>query len=776
MPDSFDFCDNWRFHKADLEDGENGELDDASWEKVILPHTWNADDMAPGQPEDKTYIGPAWYRKHFKTPALKEDERLFLLFEGVANRSSVWVDGKLVGGKNAGFLSFRSDITNALQDSDEHLVAVRADNSFRWGEVPPERIDWERYGGIYRDVSLQIKGPAWFDHKSIRVTHPTVTRETASVRVESRLWEMKQASRAVRVVHTLFDPDGEVVSETMQEAKARKGRTVSSDVTLPSVPNPRLWTPDTPNLYRLKSQLFDGDRLLDEETNPVGFRWMEWDPEKGFLLNDEPTKLCGVNVHQDFPGLGNACPRRFHKRDVELIKATGMNFIRASHYPRNEYVLDLCDELGVMVLEEQPFWHGSLRTDHGPAFLQTVREQMRDMVEQHGNHPSIIAWNTVNEIMLTPVMGEAHRAPGERGKRHRLHPEEWPFARQCLAAMNDELHRADPSRSVVMVIGGNWRPNEEAGLTELADIVAYNGGAMHADVDGQLIYDLGKEKDPDRICMMSEGILNFNNPPRRADWDREIERWKDFAGQWSLIYQRPWFCGGTMWCFADYSAYGTYRMRSMVDYSRVPSEGYHFFSSLWSKEPVVHINGHWSWQVETGTEREVAVFTNGEEAELVLNGKSLGTRKPDDKDYPGIPHPPLVWQVHFEPGELKVRASVQGKIVEDTRVTEGSPAALVVVPENDTILADGKDVAFVRVEVRDGEGRHCYNAFGDLKLKATGAARLCGPQTVELRGGVARFAVRSKGQEGQVEVKAQWNDLKRDQVIGACVADQTGDD
>ncbi len=287
----------------------------------------------------------------------------------------------------------------------------------------------------------------------------------------------------MQILHILRDGDGKVVSQISETATAIQSRTVSHDVQLPAVPSPQRWTLENPYLYQLESTLYEGDTLLDRETNPVGFRTLEWDSTKGFLLNDVPTKLCGVNMYQDYPGLGNACPDRFHERDIAMVKEVGMNYIRTSHYPRNKRILDLCDILGVLVLEEQPFWHGSLREHHGPGFIQYAREQMRDMVEQHGNHPCIIAWNTVNEIMLTPQMGEGHTRPEEREDRHKLPRREIPFVRTCLEAMNDELHRCDPSRAIMIVIGGQWQQNEESEFTQCTDIVGYNGGAFHAIVE-----------------------------------------------------------------------------------------------------------------------------------------------------------------------------------------------------------------------------------------------------------------------------------------------------
>jgi len=211
-----------------------------------------------------------------------------------------------------------------------------------------------------------------------------------------------------------------------------------------------------------------------------------------------------------------------------------------------------------------------------------------------------------------------------------------------------------------------------------------------------------------------------------------------------------------MWVFADYSAYGTYRNRAIVDDSRLPYEAYFFFRSLWNPDPMVHICGHWSWKVEPGTPREVQIFTNGEEAELFLNGRSLGIKQPDSSDCPGVEHPPIIWQVPYTPGTLSVKARVQGRILEDSRTTEGAPAQLVLTAENETLCADGQDIAFITAEVQDDKEHRCYNAFGDLHLDVAGAARLAGPTSLKLRGGLARFAIRSTGDADGIQVNGAF--------------------
>ncbi len=788
-----DFRSDWRFYKGDVSNAQAQAFDDGTWETIILPHTWNADDMVPGLPYDEAYIGPAWYRKRFTLRRLADGGRhrgrVFLLFEAVANRSEIWVDGCFLGGRDGGYLSFRLDITDALDDRDIHTVAVRADNTFQKGLMPPKSIDWDRYGGIYRPVWLLRKGGAYFDHKSIHVETPQVSAEAAQVQISARVWETEVRSRDLMLQHRILDPDGHEVAQVRVPVETHRGRSVPASAAL-HLEHPYLWFPDAPAVYRVVSTLMEDDAVLDQEQNPLGFRWFAFDADRGFILNDQPMKLLGVDIHEQYPGLGNALPPRVLRHDMEQMRAAGINYIRTSHYPRNERVLDMCDELGIMVMEEQPYWHGSMRTFHGERLVTEVRRVLHDMVAHHGNHPCIIAWNTVNEIMLKPIEGEPHPDPEQRRLQHRLPRDEWPFACRCISAMNDVLHRASPERYTSVIIGGNWKQNFEANVHHLADLVGFNGGAFHAEVNGRPLYDVLKEREPDAMMIMTEGILNDNRATHmRADWDAELEAWKIYAEHWSRIYRRNWFPGGAMWVYADYSAGGRYRDMGMVDFSRLPHEGYYFFQSQWTTAdatPIVHLCGHWSWPGGEGEIREVVLFTNCDEAELFLNGDSLGTAYPDRETWPDLPHPPIIWRVAYDPGELvaiarKERARSFGyaqddkrkgpslvipnvceeskffedgqhDIVRDIRHTEGKPAAIQLNAQPTDIRADGQDVSFITLTVVDAAGHRCYRAFLDAQVTVTGTGRLAGPDIVEIRGGLARFAVRSSGVVGQITV------------------------
>ncbi len=749
--------DDWRFLAADERDAHSPEHPDADWSPIVLPHTWNADDMYPGWPAAEAYIGPAWYRRRFRVEPDPAAPRVLLQFDGVANESRVWVNGAFLGGSDQGFLATRLDITEALDGRDEHTLAVRVSNEPFPDRAPPTPIDWERYGGIYRPVHLLQRGTACFAFASIRITTPRVDHDRATLQIECRIHETIRRATPLTIRHEVLDPDGRTVVTLTDTIRTRIGAGNPCAVET-QIEAPRLWSPDTPHLYRVRSSLMDGPDTLDHERHPLGFRWIEFDADTGLHVNGEPTKLRGVNVHQDYPGLGIACPERFHRRDIELIKAAGMNFLRGSHYPRDQRQLDACDELGVMVMEEQPFWHGSLRTAGGEGLIEHGIRSMQQMVAQHGNHPSIIAWNTVNEVMLVLRDDEAHPDPTQRKRFHELPRHEWPFARRGIEAMATALREADPTRPTCMVIGGWWRLNVEAGFPDLTDLVAYNGGTMHSEDAGELVIDKLRREHPRWIALMSEGVLN-DNAPQRADWPGEMDFWRTCARHWERIYQRPWFCGGAMWVFADYSAKGTYRTRGCVDDARIPYESYRFFQSQWSDEPMVHLCGHWSSMDGDDSARQVVVFSNCPEVAVLLNGRELGPGKRVADEYPHLPRPPVIWSVPWEPGTLKAIGRRDGMQVTDQRVTEGPPRQVVLQAEPEELNAGAQDVSFITARVTDAAGHRCYHAFGPMSLRVGGGASLAGPPTRQVRGGIVGFAIRANGQPNPAQIDAVFDAL-----------------
>lgn len=755
-----DFNRSWFFVKSEAE-WPDDFLDGApAGGAVSLPHTWNADDMGVGRRDP--HLGSGWYRKTFEAPLRPDGARVLLEFEGATNLFNVWVNNGYAGGRNGGFLATSLDITDFLEEG-ENTILVRVDNRYDLLAAMPRDIDWNRYGGITRPVWMYIRKHAFIEQDGIQVQTGLLAKGAMWTRVQTSVAETLHAGSDLELLHTLIAPNGEAVTRHRLPLRTRFGLSANAAVELAPITKPALWSDEHPVLYTLKTQLFDGDEVIDERSTRIGYRVCRFDPDRGFLLNGKPTKLRGANIHAFFPGLGNALPERFYRSEMERMKRMGCNYMRTSHYPRPRACLEACDELGILVLEEQPYWHGSLRAISGEAAIDNCSRLVKDMVRQHGNHPCIIAWNTVNEVMLAPAYkpGIGHLGPDDpRRAAWAINPKEYPYIRRHLGKMIEAFKEADPYRPVGMVVGGAWQKNDDAGLTQMSDFVAYNGGALNFSEgfigpENNKHYafrpDYYRDIYPDRVHVMSEGVLN-DVCYARGDWEREDTAWRQSAKYWDCFYSRDWFCGGSMWCFTDYSANGDIRLHGAVDRFRLEKELFYFYAAMWSELPVLHIRGHWNHA--SGSRRDVVVFTNGEDVTLALNGRDLEPGLSCSDEYPHLPHPPWVWQnVNFERGVLTATALHHGKPVSDSRVTAGEPARIVVEPLQSTLVADGRDITYVDVMIQDADGNRCYTEHCRLLASGHGAATVAGDGEVEVKGGVGRFALRTNGEQGTVKVR-----------------------
>jgi len=770
-PSKIDFNRGWTFTKSEAGQVLDFEKEIKAMEAVILPHTWNAEDMVVGN--HAPFEGVAWYRKTFDAPSLKAGQRLLMEFEGVTNCYKVWVNKGYAGGRNGGFLPTLMDITDLL-DEGENTILVRVDSRFDITAAMPANIDWNRYGGITRPVWMHVREHAHLTSAGVEIRTPAVTHQSASTLVKVHLREERLTGSELQLRHTIMSPNGTLVSTTSNSLQTAYSRTNTVETALPLVSNPELWSDTHPVLYTLKTEIFEDGTVIDQREDRIGYRFFHFDIDKGFVLNGKPTELRGANIHIFYPGLGNAVPERFHRSEMKLMKEMGCNFMRTAHYPRPKAVLDICDELGILVMEEQPYWHGSVRAHHGETAIDNAPRLIRDMVQQHGNHPSIIAWNTVNEVMIAPYfqIGLGHFEPNDpRRAAWIVNAKEYPYMRRHLQKMVDAFKKTDPDRPVSMVVGGAWKKNDAAHLTAVADIVAYNGGAMrfgsdYTDPETGKTYDFQpdyyRERYPQRKHMMSEGVLNVFTY-ERGEWEKEEEAWRKSAESWDKIGARPWFSGGSMWLFTDYSANGILRLHGVVDRHRLKKELFYFYEAMWSDHPVLHIMGHWNH--EAGTTQNIVVFTNCSNVELTHNGKSLGKGIPSTDDYPNIENPPLVWKdVPFYKGRLEVKGKFGGQKVVDSRITAGPPEQIVLKASNE-LIADGRDISYIDITLCDKNGNRCYTASSELMLQVKGSANLTGSDKISISGGLARVAIRSNGKQEEVIISVSGGNLKKNEIV-----------
>lgn len=450
--------DGWRYTDGPVAGAHESAFDDGAWEPVSLPHTWNAVD-AFGK-DGKYRRGEGWYRRSLALDGSHRNRRLFLYFEGANQVAELYVNGHAAGRHIGGYTAFVFEITDLVSLDAPNRLAVRVDNAHH-PDIPPLNADFTFFGGIYRDVWLISTDRVHFDlldHASpgVFVDTPEVTAGRAVVRVRGAVVNQGRIRQRLAIVHRLIDPDGEPVVEFTAPVDVAAGAWAEFTATSPPVLRPRLWSPSDPAVYRVASEVRAGSRTLDRVEVPLGFRWFRADAQEGFFLNGKRLQLHGTNRHQDSAGLGNALPDAAHRRDLQLIKDTGFNFLRLAHYPQDPAVLEAADALGLIVWEEIPVVNLIGVSD---AFAVNAERMLVEMIRQHYNHPSVLIWGQMNEVLLQrPKPEPAGYVPRVVELARRLDARaraEDPFRATAAAVSFDEIDDGSGLQDVPQILGLN---------------------------------------------------------------------------------------------------------------------------------------------------------------------------------------------------------------------------------------------------------------------------------------------------------------------------------
>lgn len=611
--------DNWEFKKPQ----------DKQWTSVNIPHTYNLD-AYQGR---NYYQGKAQYRRILTLPEIKSGYRYFLKLDAASKAASVKVNGKEVGSHAGGYTAFTFDITDCVKR--ENTIEITVDNSRK--DIAPISADFTFWGGIYRDVWIISTPASHFNmlnmgSDGIFVSTPVVNEKQGTVKVASEVTNDSQKASAIEVRNELFSPDGKLLQTFKRKISLKPGETKRAESISKAINTPELWTPETPLLYKVKTSIIDTKtgNSLDEKTHKVGFRWFAFDGEKGFSLNGKPYKLRGFNRHQDQAPVGVALDDEAHRRDIQRLKEIGSNFIRISHYPQDDALLEACDELGLLAWEEIPIVNIVPDT---PGYADNCERNLREMIRQHYNHPSIINWGYMNEILLV--------TPGPGTK-------EWPIYKERTVKLAQRLEKVlkeeDPTRKSVMAFNMTNTYNE-IGLN-LVDVVGWN--LYHGWYVGKLD-EFNKwcedqhQRYPQKPMIISEwgaGSDRRLHSNQAHPFDFSIEYQQTYTEHYlSFIEKTPWISGCTYWNFIDFNVAA--RQESMP---RVNNKGVaynnrqwkdlaYYFKSMWRKDiPVVHIASR-DWNVRTGKANEpqrIKIYTNQPEVELWINGKSLGKKQAEN--------------------------------------------------------------------------------------------------------------------------------------------------
>ncbi len=717
---------DWRFHLGDDVDAATGELKQGVWRPVTVPHDWSVEYPAsPDLASCTGYLpgGIGWYRTELEIPAEQTGKRFYLYFEGVYNRSEVFVNGISVGKRPNGYVSFMYDITSRVNPGGKNFVTVRVDHS----QSADSR--WYTGSGIYRPVHLVSANPVhiglWGVYCTSEVNKLGATRMDVETTVRND-WE-KMAD--VEVAHELVDPDGAVVAQSSRKLSVSS----SSDGVVKQglkVDQPKRWSLESPKLYVLKTAVSMNGQVIDESAVRVGIRTLTFDADKGFALNGEWMKVKGVCLHHDAGVLGAAVPPVVWRERLLKLKAIGCNGIRMSHNPQATALYDLCDELGFLVMDEAfdeweypkkkwiAGWNKGSPGFQGSAdfFEEWAERDLADMVKRDRNHPSIIMWSIGNEVDYPndpyshPVLDKAGIGQQHQAGYQRDHPnaERLGDIARKLAAV---VRGIDRSRPVTAALAGPVMSNE-TDYPGVLGVVGYNYTENR--------YQMDHDRYPDRVLYGSE---------TRHD----LAAWKSFTDNDFIV-------GQVIWTGFDYlGEAGAWPSRGfttgMIDLANnIKPRGY-FRRALWATGPVAYIgtypirNGRdrlsmdagRSWNYEEGQRVRVVRYTNGDEAELLLDGEIVGERKPYDPDT-AIIH----WDIPYQPDELKVVAYKNGKAVaSDSIRPDGTANALMT--KNATGRLEGKyAVAVLPVSIVDAEGDLVYEAENDVTCTINGPGKLLG--------------------------------------------------
>ncbi len=751
--DSFDF--GWKFFKGDAAGAQQPAFADASWRSLDLPHDWSVEGpFSQSEPSGGAGgyapTGIGWYRKRFRVPAAYRDRKVSIEFDGVYQNSEVWINGQYLGKRPFGYISFAYDLTPHLNASGENVVAVKVDNSVQPGSR------WYSGSGIYRHTWLVAVNPVHVDHWGTFVTTPRVSKDSATVRVQTQVRNARAAAAECTLVTAVVDRDGKMVqtAEASQAIGPNAAYEFTQSVTMDK---PALWSVATPNLYKVRSTVRVGAQVMDEYETPIGIREAIFDASRGFLLNGEHVKLNGVCLHHDAGAVGAAVPERVWERRFETLREMGCNAIRTSHNPPAPEFLDLCDRMGFLVMNEAfDEWRAGKGQVRGNGYSRIFDEwherDVTDFVHRDRNHPSVVLWSCGNEI---PDQLSDHGVE---------------ILRELLAI----FHREDPTRPVTAgcdQIAAEPKAAPVEFLSQL-DIVGYNYADRWRE-RRELYYSIDKLAHPNWRMI---GTESSGMGGQRGDYRGLIPgaaspggrgggggRGLDTEELWRFVRTHDYVAGDFMWTGIDYlgEAFGGSRGSGagVIDSCGFPKDGYYFYQSQWTEKPVLHLYPHWNWKGHEGAFLPVTCYTNCDAVELFLNGKSIGKKGFVFPRY-GMqgrygqyaPQPAgavrttndlhLTWDVPYEPGTLKAVGMKGGKTAIEVEIaTTGEPATISLSVDRDTIRSDRRDVAHVTVKVLDAQGRLHPEADNEIAFEIQGEGRLIGVDN----GNMAEMAADFKG-------------------------------
>ncbi len=738
------------------------EYDDSKWRELNLPHDWSiegefSDTNSSGAGGGALPTGIGWYRKSFTIDKSEKEKCLFIDFDGIYRNSEVWINGHYLGKRANGYISFRYELTPYLKfGKEKNIIAVRVDNSLQ----PNSR--WYTGSGIYRNVWLVSTSKLHIEQWGVYITTQKIGEEESMIHAKINLTENVNDYNSVRIVTTIIDSAGNQKAQTSQVTKQ------SSIFQEISIRNPNLWSIEHPYLYQLKTEVFADDIKVDEYYIPFGIRYFKFDVDSGFYLNGKPMEIRGVNLHHDLGALGAAVNTRAIERQLQLMKDMGVNAIRTAHNPPAPEFLDLCDEMGFIVMDEAfDVWKKKkLKYDYHFDWDDNHKRDLQDMVLRDRNHPSVFIWSIGNEIR------EQFDSTGITiGKELVDIVKQIDTTRPVTCALTE----TDPAKNYIYqsgaldLLGFNYKifdwpkfpqnfPGQKMIATENMSVYTTRGH-----------YDMPSDSVRYWPQKYGDSIIGANPDYTVSAYDMVCAYWGATHEQTlKALSQNKFNPGMFIWSGIDFigepepiwwpaksSYYG------VVDLAGFPKDIYYLYQSIWTDKPVLHVFPHWNWK-EGQTIDVWAYYNQADEVELFLNGKSLGTKKKENGNY----H--VMWRVNYEAGELKAISRKDGHVVLEKLIkTARKPAKIEMIGDTKEINPDGTDLCFVTVRITDNEGNLVPDASNLVKFNISGSAFIAGvdngyqashePFKANYRkafNGLCLVIVQSNGKTGKIKLEA----------------------
>jgi len=724
----------WKFYLGDAPNAQAENFSDDSWRSLNVPHDWaieeKFDEHSPATTAGGALTGGiGWYRKIFTVPASSQSKKIFIDFDGVYMNSEVWLNNHYLGKRPYGYSSFRYELTPYLKFGNEkNVIAVKVNNA------PQPNSRWYSGSGIYRNVWLVTTDKIFVDHWGTSVTTSSITEKSATVHIETRIKNLAGFQTSLSVNTVIYDASGHEVARKENFSTAVKDTALFIKENI-YIPNPVLWSVDNPVLYKAVTQISSNGKKYDEYATTFGIRYFEFDVDKGFSLNGKHIKINGVCNHHDLGCLGTAINYRALERQLEILKAMGCNAIRTSHNPPAPELLDLCDKMGFIVLDEAfDMWKlEKTPYDYHLYWDEWHKKDLEDMVLRDRNHPSVIMWSIGNEIN-----------EGWNTQDSTTHNKGAMIASELSAI----VHSLDTTRPITSALN-NPNRNNPIYFSGALDLIGYNYdnnnlANFHQRFPGGKF--LGTEtvsaletRGHYDIYLPSDSIRRWperwDKPFDSGNADLTVSAYDQVSTPWGSTHEEAWkvfkkydfLSGQFIWTGFDYIGEPTpypWPARSsyfgIIDLAGFPKDVYYMYQSEWTDKPVLHIFPHWNWK-KGDTVDVWAYYNHADEVELFLNGKSLGTRKKTGDDL----H--VKWRVAFEAGTLKAVSKKNGNIVLTQEIkTAGKPAKIILSADRSLIKADGHDLSFVTVKVTDTDGNLVPDAANNVQFKISGEGTIAG--------------------------------------------------